>query len=497
MNAFFRHMSIRLWGTAIAAGLLSMLLLPYWQRIMGLNWLLLPVAVLITGCYAAIGWLMSRLGLALIKRQVTEAGVWERAGMGPEAETAFERAKAIFDSFWLSPSERRRSAEWVTSRLARYYLAMPELEEEGQAMVKAYLQLNPRDEAIALGWLEDAMGRESRLAADHDLLARIGQSQTASEKVQRALMQLYLADRRIDFEALQTYRRLWQRAEAWPSASIRALAHLLLSESFISDWALQVYLKGYATGDPYCLEGIAAGVEWLRPHAGNRKALAAAGEILASLDGAQRQKLHRAFKPVAVEEPAARDVAAAPPEVLRAERSAFQRPLIQSGARMVTVISRSARMVLWRAATASARVLFETAGGWRRHLKIRHGATVVVLVGTFSVLVVYGWFYLKSDSKPAAPPARTIDSAAPPAPAMEPYTIQVAAYLKSGDAQQFVDQLKGQKIDAFWTQAQSAHRTWYQVKVSHFSTREEARQYGEALKAKGLIDDFYVANYSP
>ncbi|MBR9979519.1 MAG: SPOR domain-containing protein, partial [Desulfatitalea sp.] len=45
--------------------------------------------------------------------------------------------------------------------------------------------------------------------------------------------------------------------------------------------------------------------------------------------------------------------------------------------------------------------------------------------------------------------------------------------------------------------AASGSRTWYQVKVSHFPTRDQARQYGEQLKTKGLIDDFYVANFTP
>jgi len=77
----------------------------------------------------------------------------------------------------------------------------------------------------------------------------------------------------------------------------------------------------------------------------------------------------------------------------------------------------------------------------------------------------------------------------------DPFTIQVAAYLKSEDAQRFVDQLIQAELDAFWTQAASANRSWYQVKVSHFATREAAQAYGRELKSKGLIDDFYVANY--
>ena len=77
----------------------------------------------------------------------------------------------------------------------------------------------------------------------------------------------------------------------------------------------------------------------------------------------------------------------------------------------------------------------------------------------------------------------------------DPFTIQVAAYLKPDDAQRFVDQLVEKGLDAFWTKAASANRTWYQVKVSHFASKEAARAYGRDLKSKGLIDDFYVANY--
>jgi hypothetical protein len=69
--------------------------------------------------------------------------------------------------------------------------------------------------------------------------------------------------------------------------------------------------------------------------------------------------------------------------------------------------------------------------------------------------------------------------------------------LKRDDAQRYVDRLKEAGVDAFWTQAKSSLRTWYQVKASHFTTLDEARLYGESLKARGLIDDFYVANHGP
>ena len=78
----------------------------------------------------------------------------------------------------------------------------------------------------------------------------------------------------------------------------------------------------------------------------------------------------------------------------------------------------------------------------------------------------------------------------------DPFTLQVAAYLKSEHAERYVDLLRKHKLDAYWTEAKGKKKKWYQVRVSHFVSKKSAIAYGESLKKKGLIDDFYVANYS-
>jgi len=50
-------------------------------------------------------------------------------------------------------------------------------------------------------------------------------------------------------------------------------------------------------------------------------------------------------------------------------------------------------------------------------------------------------------------------------------------------------------VDVFWKKATGTKKTWYQVRVSHFPDKVSAKAYGESLKAKGIIDDFYIANY--
>ena len=72
----------------------------------------------------------------------------------------------------------------------------------------------------------------------------------------------------------------------------------------------------------------------------------------------------------------------------------------------------------------------------------------------------------------------------------------MAAYLKPEYAKSYVQDLKKRGLDAYWSEAVRGDKRWYQVRVSHFATKQFARDYGEKLKAEGVIDDYYVANFS-
>lgn len=496
MNAFLRHMSVRIWIAVLSGGLILFALMPLWQRAMGMAWTSLPVVLIMAGCFGLVGWVMNQWGTALIRRQIAEAAVWERAGMISQAEAAFERARSTYDSFWLSPLLRRRMADGITRRLARFHLAQPVLSKNGQAMVGAYIHLHPEDEEVAQSWLEETLRRDGHTRDDHMLAERIGAALSDRVTIQRLLMQFYLLDGRSDFQAMQTYRRVWQNHEELPDELIRPLVRLLFNESYLNDWALRVYLKGFALGDTYCLEGIAAGLEHLRPNADNRKDLDMARKIVSALDEPQRRKLLHKIEPVRRapapdekqsiltdraqwdepdgeldEEPTASRVAA----VREAVVGAFKRmPELPALGQRIGSMLRSVRL---------------PARAYRM-------AGVVAVIAMVGILATMGWNMLGRRPVQSAAP-EPVSEVILPAPVIEPFTIQVAAYLKPEDAQRYVERLKQQQVDAFWTKAASSNRTWYQVKVSHFATKEEARQYGESLKTKGLIDDFYVANYSP
>ncbi len=421
---------------------------------------------------------MNKIGMLMIGREVSEATVWERAGMVAEADGAFDRVASVHDSFWFSPLQRQRNAKWISGRLARFHLAQPVLGPIGQNVVCAYLQMCPGDEAVAQGWIEGAIRRENHLPEEHDLAVLIGAALSSNETIQRLLAELYLSQRRSDFEALQTYRRIWQTAGGLSSELIRPLCALLLDEGHINDWALEVYLRGHAQGDAACIEGLAAGICRLKPNAGNQSLLSAAGQALSHMSDDQVHDLADRFQPPASDRSAEKKPRTGRSSTLSAQM-VFDRIIRICSQAGAFGCLQGGRMVAWALAKPA---------------KARWWAAALIIAAIGVVVTVDQW-----SSRPAMPevPPSIEPLETQPQVVTDPFTIQVAAYLKRDDAQRFVDGLKAAGVDAFWTEAKSANRSWYQVKVSHFATKEEARVYGESLKTKGMIDDFYVANYTP
>ncbi len=548
MNAVLRHFAVRLWLAATLGSLTGILWLPAWQRFLGVEWLWLAAAATLAITFAVVGWCMNRLGLFLLRRQIREAAVFERAGMDRQARASYDRVAALFDSFWLSPLQRRRSDRLAAGQMIRYHLAQAELSPVGRRILAAYFQRNPRDAAAAERWLEHLLEQGHHLPDEHDAATRVGDSLPNLEPVQRLLMRFYLASGRTDFSALQTYRRIW-RVSPEPSAeeTIR-LARLLLTESLLNDWALEVYLKAYAAGATECLEGIRAAVRMLRPGSANRTALAqaravcaAAGTAAPSLKPYQRAAVsgggpalehHHTSEPVRLEQPEAPRTSPAqhafqsdlrgtrpddadealepeskwrfqvgPPDDAPEVEESPESPHAARFAAYPLILGRAAlglgrRLAsgLRRSSDGLARAAARSNFGFPAAAAVRRAAIAATVTAAVVVIAVAGWRYLGRQSGTVAesPAAES----APPA-VTDPFTIQVAAYVRAEDALRFTERLRKNGLDAFHSMATSANRKWYQVKVSHFATRAQAREFGEQLKAKGLIDDFYVANYQP
>jgi hypothetical protein len=481
MNALLRHMALRLWLTGLAGGLFCLILLPWWQRIFGLQWLVVPAIVILGIFFGGTGWIMNRLGMALARRQVNEAVAWERAGMIHEAMAAFQRASAFIDSLWLSPFYRRSRTHWLYGALAKFHMSQLPGAPYTRSLVAGYLKNNPGDRYVAESWLEELISREQCSDEEHEAVARVGEALSQYQPVQQLLMQFYLANGRIDFDARQTYRRVWKERQHLESRQVHALARLLLHESIINPWALQVYLQAYQSGMTDALEGVAAGLDLVPVGEDARNDLATARRLVVGLDVEKTRRLGSGFKTpeTAPDHPA-------PNREFRQWRR-----LVPSGAKVVvTYICNGSKRLL---------DYFVARRKWFAGLKPRKLGYLLGLlgIGGLAFLIVMAGRQAREPSVPPEKQPGAVQAVEKKAIVTDPFTIQVAAYLKARDAQRVVDQLIGQKLDAYWTQATSANRTWYQVKLSHFPTREAAQRYGRDLKNRGVIDDFFVANYTP
>jgi hypothetical protein len=460
-----------MWLTALIGAMVSIFMLPWWQRTFGVGGLIIPATVIMGFCFAGGGWGMNRIGLAGLNRHVNEAAGWERTGMRVEAESAFGKAMAAFDSFWLSPLLRRGKLQWFSGVMARFYIGHHCSHPFIRTLISSHLKCFPQDEAVAELWLEQLLAYEGHLPLEHEAVARVGACLVKHQRLQQLLMQFYLANGRLDFDALQTYRRVWREQQPLSDRILTELSRLLRSEYYLNVWALQVYLKAYERGDKGAIEGLAAAVRWLPDNEESRTYLRVAEKILGQLDPGTLEHLDSRFQPVPV-----------PPPV-KAKAQPQKAPRLSAGRLSMGLLSDCMKKV-----NPLGERLWEILLG-RRSQQVMAG---VALVAVLTVAMVAGWNYMQT--RPVEPVAQ--QAVKVPIEITDPFTIQVAAYLKAEDAQRFVDQLREHELDAFWTRATNAeNRTWYQVKVSHFANRQGAQQFGQELKSKGVIDDFYVANY--
>jgi len=481
MNQVLRHFTVRIWFSLLIGGLICLWLLPTIQGRIGIEWALLPVAAILVLVYFAMGWISTQWGLKTVIRLVRQAGTCERDNMYPEAELFFRNAMAVFDSFLISPFVKRKKSATLAARVARFYLARPDKQMESEAFLVTYLYDHPEDEEAAENWINQIESRGGLREEHQELAYRIGVAQPRNDPIQFALARFFLLMERTDFPALQSYRRILDREDQAPPVFIENLADLFFRERRTDEWALKVYLQAFGRDESRrkLLRGIAACLRWTSESERNKHLLLTARSYLEDIDELQLKKMSSGFKP-----PTAPP---APPKRRRgpgvgAVSSKLMHDLAQSFVRGVH------SAVVWMAELAkSIHNLFKRSRNARRILA---GTVLVGLSAIIAVLIINTIGHLtrteKSAKEQKGPTAVVIT---------DPFTIQVAAYLKPDYAHSYVAQLKKQGLDAYWTEAAAGAKRWYQVRVSHFKDKDSARAYGESLKAKGFIDDYYVANY--
>ncbi|WP_319521404.1 SPOR domain-containing protein [uncultured Desulfosarcina sp.] len=477
MGYLFKHLTVRLWTTLTFGSLVALVALPPLAAVLGPGWMVVPALVLFALAFWLAGAALAALGRRRMARLLEEATVWDRAGMHREARQAFARAADTVDSFLFSPFSKKVPAERLLAKMARFQLARTAPEASSDDTVDAYLRRFPRDREAAVKWLEKMVAGKEPTAASHDIAARIGAAHPENAAIQRMLARFYLAEGRCDFSALQAYEYLMKSEDPPGDDLLGPMAELFLAQPRVDFPALTVYLACVDGGDrdPRLLSAIAACQETIFPGPENLPTLERAEAVLSGLDAARRHRMAAEFMP-RIAEPG-------------------QGPPVKTASRRLRAMGKGLRNTL----SAALRAVSHAGYGLRRLLTMLSTgpAKSVLKWSAMGLLAIgVGWMVVSTAIHLAGDDS-TAEKIPPPAvaPVTDPFTLQVAAYLKETDARRYVDQLKDKGLDAYWTRASSGSKTWYQVRVAHYPTKAEARSIGEDLKKRGWIGDYYVANY--
>jgi hypothetical protein len=486
MVHYLKNAAARLWVANLLGTGAGLLFLAQVKPDGGSYALPAAMAVLLAAIFAACGWVFNRLGLGRMRRLLRQAGAAERQGLNPEAEALFKAALSALDSFLVSPAVRRRYLPPAAGRTARFYVGRGLAEPAAFDFVCAYLARYPEDGEVAEAWVRCAREMEGPAEEIEDLAGRLGAAHPDDERIQLGLARLYLRLERTDFTALQGYRRLWESGGGEDPAVRMTLAALLRREGRRDDWALQVYRR---CGQHPPLPGAddsfpREGPRGPRPAA--TAGLSPAPEAPLAAEGEE----DRPFAVFGAGPAAGEDEEEDTPEAPRAARS---RP-VPIRARLSALLNFS---------DASLRVLRDLRRRMAQSLgRARLPAAVprsaLLLVPALALAGLGIWLALKPTGEPSPPPSSlqaepAAPPVAPPAAVTDPFTLQVAAYLKPEYALKFVEELKKKGLDAYWTETASGDKRWYQVRISHFPDAASAREFGRRLKQEGVVDDFYVA----
>ena len=480
-----KHTAFKIWAATAVAIPLTLWLFSLLKTTGGAGGPLAVFAVLLVLSYIGSGWLASQAALRMIPSLLHEAGLWERNGDAARAEKLYYQALALYDSFLISPRARRTGIPPLVARMARMYAAQADKQEDAGRFMERYLRAYPTDRDIAETWLQTREYQGGLTHSQQEVAARIGDAHREDAALQMTLARLYLRAKRTDFPALQTYRRALADPRAASSVLASDLARIFIDEGRSDEWALPVYLQAARRQAPRealrC--GIAACLRWIPPSERNAHWLAEARVMLDDPDEGTLIQMSSGFVPPSGSYPV-HEMTGKP---IGGGRRRAPDDLFAAMRRSAQGLNASARH-LWRKGVDHL----------RQSPRLRHGASWGLIAGlgilaAFSVVHTIG--YLAPSPAPTPTPEstpvpqQTVEVPPPPMP----YTLQVAAYLKPEHAERYLKTLRGHGLEAYLTRAHGNDKTWYQVRIAHFPTKAEALAYGGNLKARGLVEDFYVA----
>lgn len=438
MTRLLRHISIRLWLLLCWALPLGFLLLSWFPKVPGGAGLAASLVV----CGLLQGVLLDAIGIRRIRGLVREGKLWEQAGIRPRAETAYLKAVRVYDSILVSPLAAHRLSRFFTQALAGFYLSGPTQYPGFQQAAARYLIQHPDDETLALLWLaRDIKNGDQQDAGSGAVLTALAEALYAHPKAAPGLAARFMRSGRTDVTAKRLYRSVLEMAETGVAVSgeIKEKLQVFLGASALEDLSDLGIAGDAVIKDEIIQKGGTLGDQIFvseRPGSGESRSFAG-----------KRQWWRSA--------------------VCAAGSAALG---------LLNLISRSINLL----------------GQWIRRINPEKAKVLSVRLLMAGMAVWLGFFLYGALTHILK--TRGGDPITRPIQVRGPFTIQVAAYLKSSHADHYVQKLKALGLDAHIKQTAGGGKTWYLVRISHFKDQTEAAAFGKKLKAQKKIEDFFVSN---
>ncbi len=482
MTHFFKHLSLRIWVTILTGGLITLYMQPYLHPFFGIGYSVLTASFVFIFIFFITGYLFNKIGNSLLKGFIKEAASLERFGKNSLAEKTFRKALTVYDSFLRSPFTTNKNTVGLKKQIAQFYTAGTVQNQFSESFIISYLTENPGDKEIARRWLSRHDEKVLSEKKYHEITGLLSETYPKSLSVQAKLSKVFLYAMRTDFTALNTYKTVIDANKKVSDLVLDELARIFIVSGRADDHALEIYIRAWKLlkRREQLAGGLYACLKWVPETDSTRSNLIAAKMLIKRIDPEDLDVMLEDFKK---------------PELKIKKKAAPGKKSINIS-RVISLpftwifsCIRKIGELFKKSVSASASLVRKTRKSNYTKPLLKWGAVLLTLsiLTFFLSSTVIHLFKKQTPEKTASAILKiTID---------DPFTIQVAAYRKEENARKYVSTLKKAELDAYYIIVLSSQKKWYQVRISHFKDKNSAREYGLSLKKRGLIKDFYVANY--
>lgn len=436
-----RNISIHLWVTTLTAIPVCFYLLPGLIRYFpGINPIISAIIILLLVA-VVLSLVMDMVIRKMVAGLIKEGQVWERSGIANKAQKKYIRALRLYDTFLLWPFSARKTALKLTGTMAKFSL-----------------------NAMAGSSPDGDYGNLTQSKADQNF---------------KLSVLVYLRINPEDQDISQMWLTTLRQSEiitAFDQEVLSLLAERYSDHAALSPLILDILLE---------LE---------------RKDYAAKRFYQAMLNKPGLQKTHQLKIEGLIGQQAPKTLADSKPMV-PLEQTTEPPPVSQVSIQTKRIFEALFNNIqhffsgLWGVMVSFFRTTesFCVQSYWfvKESQKVRFFAKTG-FIGIVSIILVF--YVVTTVSHMFKSRVVEKDTVEIPVALPRPFTIQVAAYLKEAHALRYVAILKKKKIDARIKQVTGGGKTWFVVRVSEFTDKESAANYGRELKNKQVIDDFFVSN---